>query len=87
MSFGGATDNVIRGVQWLLAQKNPGATPLLDGAWQNDAPDYVSVKGVTGYVGCVGDDEDGDKIKKSFDGMGIETVLKVATGIRTGACN
>jgi len=62
---------------------------IAGGAAQNTirGAQWVSpTKGITHYIGCVGDDENGKRIKASANSDGVETHYYVSKTHRTGSC-
>jgi len=70
-------------------QTYPDVQYIAGGAAQNTirGAQWVSpTKGITHYIGCVGDDENGKRIKQAANSDGVQTHYYVSKTHRTGSC-
>jgi len=71
-----------------LAEKE-GVQFIAGGATQNSirvAQWMLQKKGATSYMGCIGKDENGDKLKEACEKDGVNGVYMVDEGVPTGTC-
>jgi len=69
--------------------KRPGVQYIAGGATQNSirvAQWMLQEKGATAYMGCVGKDENGDKMKACCEKDGVTTLYMVDESTPTGSC-
>lgn len=71
-----------------LAEKE-GVQYIAGGATQNSirvAQWMLQKKNATSYMGCIGKDENGDKLKEACEKDGVNTAYMVDEGVATGTC-